>query len=330
MQMQLIGFILFTLIPSLLSSISFDKQLSQLPWFSSLPFNHTLIRQGRKWMASINPSTNISVLAIPGTHDSCTYNFIGETSTKKKIIEFFTKTQQWTLYDQLTAGIRYIDIRVGTDGNIYHGVIQTVYTFRTVFQNVSIFLANNPTEAIIMRIQKLDKSSCKGEECIKKSIYSLLDEDEYRKILYLSPEVPLLKDIIGKVFIIIEELDYHNAMNWNSTSIELQDDFRMFGEPNRQIIKKQQAISEYLVKGKEKKYFIINHCSGSGGPLLSLKTIAMNENKIPFNDTGYSGIIIMDFPSEKVIQHIIDQNKENFKNIKSQRVSDKMKSKHIS
>lgn len=308
--MHLLVYILSSLIPSFFASIPISKKVSQLPWFSSLPFNFTQNSQKKNWMSTIVPTTNISSLAIPGTHDSCTYRFLNprKRATNEELIEFFFKTQTWSLYEQLAAGIRYIDIRAGTDGHIYHSVIKTIYTLDSVFQNVSSFLSNNPTESVIMRIQKNDKLRCKGEECIKNNIYSVLDE--YKEILHLSPEVPLLKDIIGKVFIILEDLDYDNAMNWNSSLIVLQDEFRMVGESNRQVKKKQQSISEYLSKGKEKKHFIINHCSGTGVPLLSLKTIAMNENEVPYNDNGYSGIIIMDFPGEELIQHIINQNKE--------------------
>ena len=54
--------------------------------------------------------------------------------------------------------------------------------------------------------------------------------------------------------------------------------------------------------------FYLNHCSGTGWGCFPF-VVAKNTNPVPYSFNGRMGIIIMDFPGEKLIKHLIDQNK---------------------
>ena len=61
----------------------------------------------KSWISKLNQNTPVSMLSIPGTHDSGTYDpdFIGQFS-------FSSQCQSWTIKGQLESGIRYFDLRV--------------------------------------------------------------------------------------------------------------------------------------------------------------------------------------------------------------------------
>ena len=97
------------------------------------------------WMSQIPNDRPFNQLMIPGTHDSGTYNIQPESqfslspddplptwfeqisnilplSIVRPVVAGWSKTQPLTISQQLNAGIRYLDFRVGifpTDGQFY-------------------------------------------------------------------------------------------------------------------------------------------------------------------------------------------------------------------
>src|SRR5207302_8528829 len=69
-----------------------------LPTRRSSDLTHT----GASWMGAISGGTSIAGLSIPGTHD---------TGARFEPTPGTTKCQDLTVADQLSAGIRYFDIR---------------------------------------------------------------------------------------------------------------------------------------------------------------------------------------------------------------------------
>lgn len=102
-------------------------------------------------MSRISDATKLDRISIPGTHD-----------TGARFGGFAVECQVWTLPDQLDAGIRYLDIRcrplTNGDFTIHHGASYQNKTFRlnddSVLPECKRFLAENPTECLIMRIKQ--------------------------------------------------------------------------------------------------------------------------------------------------------------------------------
>ena len=285
-----------------------------LPYYSESPLDKSLVPNNADWMASLPDSISITTLAIPGTHDTCTFEFAGENELVNYIEEVFGRTQVWTLDDQLYAGIRYFDIRAGSDGKIYHSILQTTSTLTSVMESFSSFLKSHPGEGIIMRIQYNLSLFCLFGDCFEENIVAVLDK--FKDQLLLTTTVPTVEQIRGKIFLIVEDMEYNGAFDWESGKITLQDDFRLVGDDDKEIEEKKMQVKEYMEKSRQdKNLFIINHCSASGiFALTTIKTIAKKVNQVPFTEENYGGIIPLDFPGEHLITHIININNRH-KNI---------------
>jgi 1-phosphatidylinositol phosphodiesterase len=93
-------------------------------------------------MRWVPDSTPLSLLSIPGTHDTMAH-YGGPLA----------QTQSLPLRQQLRAGIRALDIRarhVQDRFSIYHGIIYQNAGFSAVLQACNEFLEQNPTETILL------------------------------------------------------------------------------------------------------------------------------------------------------------------------------------
>lgn len=99
-----------------------------------------------RWMRDIPDDTPVSMLSIPGTHDSCCVeSFLG-----------LAKTQNMGVADQLEAGIRFLDIRLAHyRGNlcVHHDVVCTEHSYADILNVCSEFLGQHPSEAIVMSVK---------------------------------------------------------------------------------------------------------------------------------------------------------------------------------
>ena len=99
-------------------------------------------------MGSLDGRKSLSQLSIPGTHNTgALYEPFYGTS----------KCQDLTIPDQLAIGVRYLDIRCRHVDNafaIYHGPISQHLTFAGVVTDCINFLADNPTECVVMSVNE--------------------------------------------------------------------------------------------------------------------------------------------------------------------------------
>ena len=92
----------------LISVFTEDIPKGEQLWFSSRPFDSKFAKPN--WMADLPDETPVSLINIPGTHDSATY--------AARILQFrkLSKCQTWDISEQLQAGIRYLDLRINSAG----------------------------------------------------------------------------------------------------------------------------------------------------------------------------------------------------------------------
>lgn len=117
---------------------------------------------------------SINQVALPGSHDTLTYDldksswdqvnnsFLQSQGVVQNIIHNFSRTQEASLYTQLSEGIRYFDLRLKKDkyGHIrgYHGMFgPKVHDY--LFREVANFIYNNPNEIVILDFQSLHNLS---------------------------------------------------------------------------------------------------------------------------------------------------------------------------
>ena len=116
----------------------------------------TPVEGSADWMADLADETPLSRVVIPGTHDS---------ATQYCQLAFITKCQALSIAGQLDAGFRYLDIRLGDDGQgnleLYHGfthaktgVFGGNLTLEAVLADCYAFLDAHPTETIIFCVKQ--------------------------------------------------------------------------------------------------------------------------------------------------------------------------------
>jgi len=114
----------------------------------TLAISITARQDPSNWMAGLPDNLLLSQLTIPGTHDSASlYN--GASLG-------FAKTQDLHLDEQLNLGVRYFDIRLNKDLDVFHGPIYQRLNFSDVMNICTSFLRNNPGETILVSINASD------------------------------------------------------------------------------------------------------------------------------------------------------------------------------
>ncbi|MCK6589454.1 MAG: phosphatidylinositol-specific phospholipase C domain-containing protein [Polyangiaceae bacterium] len=108
---------------------------------------------GNDWMGLLNGIIRrrpITRLVIPGTHDSGAYM---EADTP------MVQAQTLSIADQLDAGVRALDLRVGKAwfSNTYwlfHGIVNLDVSVQSAIDDIVQFLTANPTETVIIMLKQ--------------------------------------------------------------------------------------------------------------------------------------------------------------------------------
>src|SRR5690349_13091859 len=145
------------------------------------------------WMSNIDDATNLAQLSIPGTHESAA---LYEPATGT------AKCQSLALAEQLTAGVRYFDIRCRDLSDmfaIFHGPIDEQQTFDDVLATMFDFLDKHPTETIIMSIK--EESTAEGTTRSFEATFDAYAQQAPDR-WYLGAAVPALGDVRGKIVLL--------------------------------------------------------------------------------------------------------------------------------
>ena len=249
------------------------------------------------WMNSIPDSTKLTQMTIPGTHNSCALHGI-----------CCARTQTWSLPEQMNAGLRYFDIRLRLYNNTlraFHDFVDQIDTFDIILNYALNFLEQNPSESIIMQIVK----EYKVENC-SKSIQEMYDEytkDIKDKIVDFKKKDEIkMGDIRGKILMVkifgrstrlVPGFLVQNnwTVNWRFS-----------------INKKKRRIKENIHRAlafKNDNKIFLNYLSCSSDyAMMTPYTAAKKCNEIALRYRGRLGIILMDYPGEILINHLIEQN----------------------
>lgn len=128
----------------------------------------------RAWMGRLKDECLLSMLSIPGTHDS---------GAKGSVLGM-ANTQDLTLEEQLKLGIRCFDIRLkDTDEGlkIQHGIISfPLYFEKDVLPVFCGFLEKYPTETLIV---SLKDEHCKNTGVYVDEVWRMLNSDAMRSFV---------------------------------------------------------------------------------------------------------------------------------------------------
>lgn len=285
------------------------------------------------WMAAVPDHINLSSLSIPGTHDTMTYGMPDN---------IWLQCQNHNLSTQLRSGLRYFDIRgrlVNDTIGIYHSIGYTGYTFTDVVHDMFDFLEENPSEAIIMRLKEEGKPvgqeardrNMTFEEVFNDFRFTKDTAAGFEKHLF-QPEspseadfLPTLGDLRGKILLLenfaSEKGPY--GIGWDSPLMELED---LWIIPNADHLgEKWQAIEEALDLARERpddnSVLSVSHLSASvgvlpieaaAGPRTRKEIRGMNDRTgewLEKGGSGRTGVVIIDFPGQRLVDEVIKRNK---------------------
>ena len=129
--------------------------LSVIPLFET--GDKAKVEGSDSWMARLDDATPLNQVVLPGTHDS---------ATQYVQLPFFAKCQSLSIAEQLEAGYRYLDVRLGDEGNgdslkLMHGftncktdVFGDVLRLDDVLAGCYAFLDAHPTETIVFAVKQ--------------------------------------------------------------------------------------------------------------------------------------------------------------------------------
>ncbi len=284
------------------------------------------------WMSLLADSKMLSELSIPGTHDSASRYL----NTPRLV------TQTAGIGEQLGAGIRFLDIRVGyTEGRfrLYHEDTYLNLRFGQVRDVCKTFLQSHPRETIIMSLKKEDDAPSGGN--VKGVSFQARFAQyvaETPRLWYLGNNIPTLGDARGKIVLFrrfaidkgtptevgIDAFDgYPNPAGGSTFTIkddkglpklEVQDEFGLL---NTKITSKWDAIMMLLTRASapgNPKVLYVNFCSAAGRrevdyPLSATSTINPRlEAYFNTNPNGRFGIVVTDFQTTDINTRIVRTN----------------------
>ncbi len=151
------------------------------------------------WMSRLQDDLLLSEITLPGTHDS---------ATRYVQLAWFSKCQSLTVGEQLEAGARYLDIRLGADGErlmLMHGFTRCKTSafggalyLDEVLDQCYAFLDEHPSEAVVFAVKQEhgDESVAEFQRLLNAYIQ---DAPEY---WLLSDTVPSLEEARGKLVLL--------------------------------------------------------------------------------------------------------------------------------
>lgn len=235
------------------------------------------------WMSQVADKVTLSQLSLPGTHE--TLSMGGGDAVQ---------CQSMDLYNQLMAGIRVIDIRLGpgygTNQLIdYHGSIDQGTTFDQVLSTLTTFLSQYPTETVLMRVDNEAPNGTYYDTGLTQ-----LDAADFTAVfktywqananLFYNPNLstnsgyqlnPPLSAMRGKV-VVLDDFSANRAGNWttqfglNYGGLNAQDNYTV--NSNWDLYTKWEEVEQQLTNstildaiGNPNHTVFINYLSASGG-----------------------------------------------------------------
>jgi 1-phosphatidylinositol phosphodiesterase len=144
------------------------------------------------WMSSLPDGALLRELTIPGTHNSGA-RYGGP----------WTECQNTTVAVQLSAGIRFLDVRCRLfEGSftIHHGAFYQRLNFDDVLGSCRDFLSARPSETVLMRVKQ--EYSEESAEAFRAVFDDYLDGRGWRSLFRLDPVLPALGAARGKIVLL--------------------------------------------------------------------------------------------------------------------------------
>lgn len=163
--------------------------------------DRTPVAGSTDWMQALPDDMPLSDVILPGTHDCATQNVQ---------LAFITRCQALSIAEQLDAGFRYLDIRLGASGEqfrLMHGFTvcttsgwpwaATLY-FDDVLADAYAFLEAHPTEAIVFAVKQ--EYGSETPEQFEALLSAYIEKNPDARLL--SDAIPTVGEARGKIVLV--------------------------------------------------------------------------------------------------------------------------------
>jgi 1-phosphatidylinositol phosphodiesterase len=174
------------------------------------------------WMSTLPPERPVSALSIPGTHDSGARNVAVTTAivgflssgamfpTPENLVgSVIMVCQSMTIAEQLAAGIRYLDVRLGIHGAgdealwIHHSIIDFLLPFSSVLDQCAAFLAAHPSEGILLCVKhEKDGDRDAGGVEFEFEVQAYVRDARWAALFRTSSSAPTVEDMRGHLVLL--------------------------------------------------------------------------------------------------------------------------------
>src|SRR4249919_625567 len=223
---------------------------------------HDLPAQSR-WMGTLHDSATLGTISMPGTHGSAARHG-----------GWISENQTLTISQQLSAGIRFLDLRTRHYHNrleLHHGIVYQFQSFPQALDEIVAFLQKHPTETVVIRVKEEGKAEGNSRP-FGSTINSYFPK--YGKYFATRAELNSpLKDLRGKIVLFKNFADTtgFGNMNYHWDTIR-QDDHHL--NSNWDLYWKWEKVKAFInatnqvTKNPNHRGMpFINFLSGSGGAL---------------------------------------------------------------
>ncbi|XP_070692218.1 1-phosphatidylinositol phosphodiesterase-like [Pempheris klunzingeri] len=254
------------------------------------------------WMAGIEDFHTLSLITIPGTHDSMA--LYGGPDFERQAL---------SLRNQLMAGIRFLDLKVFGLGNtlyVMHGVVYQHSTLKDVLDTVRTFLSEYKTEAVLIRVQpeSFEKTS------VNEMVQNLIGNDPN---VWVASGMPNMGQVRGKI-VFVQKSTFTLGIPLIDTDGKGNPKVSKIKDKDNRIIKQLNEANEAC--GGDNAILTSTGGTGLGtfwGMFLTPKRVAEKVNPwlnqyirqfYPNHPRPCFGIVAMDFPGIDLIQTVRNLN----------------------
>ncbi|XP_008549403.1 1-phosphatidylinositol phosphodiesterase [Microplitis demolitor] len=281
--------------------------------------NEITLRDNSNFISKLPDTKLIRNLALIGSYQSASVKPIK-----------YLRTQNLTITEQLKAGLRVLDIHlrlVDEKFELYYGPTYLSYTFDDILSEINEFIVKNPRELIIMLMKiEFDHLLPEFEKC---QVLENYIEIWQGRGLSLIGKWSLLDDYVGehRGHVLLSHVDGKNfddcttylpcvvQNNWDVTDVEKK--WRLIEDNNEEMFNGYSVIHSCFINylfGLNPLLFISSSTS-SDDPSdyldVGLDRVEIINNRMAnyFRNPYYTLVIIVtDFPSQMLIDKIIDSN----------------------
>ncbi|MER6607564.1 phosphatidylinositol-specific phospholipase C [Streptomyces sp. NPDC000927] len=255
----------------------------------------------QEWMGVLPDATALQRLTVPGSHDSGA-RYGGP----------WTECQNTSIADQLSSGIRFLDVRCRVTGGsfaIHHGASYQNMMFGDVLGACWDFLAAHPTETVLMRVKQ--EYSEESDATFRAVFDDYLDVRGWRPLFRIDPALPSLGQARGKVVLLADNGGLPGVRYADPALFDIQDDY--MAEP---FAKYPKVEAQFRKAARQPGKLYMNYVSTAALLPPRWNADRLNPQVHSFLDgseaSGWTGlgIVPLDFPATRsgLVESLIRHN----------------------